>query len=363
MNDTSSVGVNDTDKVDTTSIKCSSCGANMVFDPDSQMLFCSHCGTKQSFKSNDLADELDILSGFETNEQWTDKEVSVFNCDNCGAKIVFNNGETSSFCPFCGTSHVVKSSELAGIKPNGILPFTFSLEKGVDFAKAWAKRRLYAPRKFKKNLSAKNVKGVYTPCFTFDSRTFTVYRATLGDTRTRTVGSGKNRRTETYTVWRTVSGSYEDFFDDVLVTAGTKFDQNRLNKVMPFDTNNSSSFDENFMLGFSAYHYDRDVKDCWDDAKNAIDDQIKKRILSRYSYDVLGSFEASTKHMDVTYKYVMLPVYIGNFSHGKKLYNFYVNGTNGRVSGKSPVSLVKVLLTVLLSVALIGLIGLLIYSS
>ena len=100
MNDTSSVGVNDTDKVDTTSIKCSSCGANMVFDPDSQMLFCSHCGTKQSFKSNDLADELDILSGFETNEQWTDKEVSVFNCDNCGAKIVFNKGENSSFCPF-----------------------------------------------------------------------------------------------------------------------------------------------------------------------------------------------------------------------------------------------------------------------
>ena len=129
------------------------------------------------------------------------------------------------------------------------------------------------------------------------------------------------------------------------------------------DTNNSSSFNENFMLGFSAYHYDIDVKDCWDDAKDAIDDQIKKRILSKYSYDVLGSFETSTKHMDVTYKYVMIPVYIGNFSHGKKLYNFYVNGTNGRVSGKSPVSFVKVLLTVLLSVAVIGLIGLLIYSS
>ena len=68
MSEISSVGVNDADRVDTTSIKCSSCGANMVFDPDSQMLFCSHCGTKQSFKSDDIAEEIDILSGFESNQ-------------------------------------------------------------------------------------------------------------------------------------------------------------------------------------------------------------------------------------------------------------------------------------------------------
>lgn len=345
------------EEVKTSSVKCTGCGANMVFDPDSQMLYCAHCGTKQSFDKGFIADEIDLLSGFTSNESWSEKEVSVFLCDNCGAKSVFQNGETATECPFCGTSHVAKVTELAGIKPNGLLPFSFAIEKGIDFAKVWAKKRFFAPRKFKKNLSAKNVKGVYTPCFTFDSHTFSNYEAQIGKRHYRTVGSGKNRRTESYIVWSYVSGTFESGFDDILITAGNKFDQTKLNKVSPFDTNNSSRYDEKFMLGFSAYHYDKDVKDCWGEAKSIMDAELKNRILSQYSYDVLSYCNVHTTHTDVTYKYVMLPVYVGNFTHNKKLYNFYVNGTTGKVCGKAPVSFLKVALTVLLSVGAICLLG------
>ena len=63
----------------------------------------------------------------------------------------------------------------------------------------------------------------------------------------------------------------------------------------------------------------------------------------------------------VTYKYMLLPVYIGHSKYNGKLYNFYVNGQNGNVAGKSPVSPVKVLFTVLIGLAALAGIGVLLY--
>ena len=343
-------------QVQTSNAKCMACGANMVFDPDSQSLYCSHCGTKQSFKTVFTADEIDLVSGFASNNTYEKDEVNTYVCDNCGAKTVVSVNQTTMECPFCGTSHVTISSELPGVKPNGVLPFSFGIDKGIAFAKTWAKKRLFSPRKFKKNLNTENVKGVYTPCFTFDSHTFSEYSAKIGITRTRVVGSGKNRRTQTYTEWRYVNGKFEWGFDDVLISAGDKIEQKKLDKIRPFETKSSSRYEENFLLGFSAYHYDRDVKDCWDDAKKIIDKQLESLILGQYHYDVLGYINVSTTHTEVTYKYVMLPVYVGNFVHNKKLYNFYVNGTNGKVSGKAPVSFLRVFFTTICSIGLIALI-------
>lgn len=348
-------------RVETELIKCPSCGANMVFDPESQMLYCSHCGTKQSFANDLKAKEIDLLSGFNSERQWSEDETSVFRCDNCGAKVVLSKGETAKTCPFCGTAHVQKTDELAGIKPNGLLPFKFGAEEAKDKAKAWAKKRLFAPKKFKRNISTENVKGVYTPCFTFDSRTTSTYSGRIGTYHTRTVGSGKNRRVETYIVWRNISGQYFHLFDDILITAGSKFNQKQLDKISPYSTGESCSYQENFLLGFMAYHYDKEITDCWNEAKSIIDDVLRKRILNQYTYDVVGYLNVSTKHEGVTYKYVMLPVYIGNFNYNKKLYNFFINGTNGKTYGKTPVSPWKVLFTVLLGLVVVGAIAAAVY--
>ncbi|MBE7086929.1 MAG: hypothetical protein E7369_01345 [Clostridiales bacterium] len=334
--------------------KCPACGANLVFDPDKQMLYCSHCGTKQSISMDLNASELDIRLSLTSNGTWGREEATVFKCDNCGAKVVLQNDKTAINCPFCGTPHVVKTDELAGLKPNALLPFAFGLEKAVEYAKAWAKKRLYAPSKFKKTLSTENVNGVYTPCFTFDSITTSTYYGRIGNRHTRTVGSGKNRRTETYIVWRNISGRHGDSFDDVLITAGSKFDQKKLDKISPYDTNSSKAYEENFLLGFMAYHYDCELQDCWEAAKKRIDVAIKNAILSGYSYDVLDYINVSTDHANVTYKYVMLPVYIGNYKYKKKFYNFFVNGTTGKVWGKTPISALRVIFTVLLGLAVIG---------
>lgn len=334
-------------RVNTETIKCQACGSNMIFDPDSQMLYCEHCETRQSLEEFLPAEEMDFRTALIKGNLWNSEDTVVFHCENCGAEVVLSKNQTADSCPFCGTAHVRSVGELSGIKPNALIPFKFGKDKATEFAKHWARKKLFAPRKFKKSLKAGKVSGVYAPSFTFDCCTTSVYSARLGTRHTRVVGSGKNRRVETYIVYRDVSGTFYDCFDDVLITAGSKFDQKSVNALSPFDTNKSNAYEESYMLGFMAYHYDHEIEDCWGQAKSVIDSELKRRILAQYHYDVVSYFNVSTKHENVTYKYVMLPVYVGNFQYRKKLFNFFVNGSTGKVTGKTPVSPWKVLLAVL----------------
>lgn len=343
-------------KVETESVKCPGCGANMIFDADLQTLYCPHCGSKKEIGATRIATEKDIMEGLSVDSEWKPTETVVFRCDNCGAKVVLTKTETAKICPFCGTAHVQKSEELAGLKPDAVLPFCFGREKALEYGKTWAKKRFFAPRKFKKNLNADNVNGIYTPCFTFDSNTYSYYSGRIGKHHTRVVGSGKNRRTETYTVWRNISGNYADFFDDLAIAAGDKCGQKELDKLSPYDTNSGKEYQEKYLLGFMAYHYDHELSECWNTAKTRMDKVIRQRILRQYDYDVVDYLNVSTKHENVKYKYVMLPVYVGNFTFRQKLYNFFINGTTGKTYGKYPKSGFRIGGLLLIGAAIIGVI-------
>lgn len=347
-------------KKETVTIKCAGCGANMVFDPETQMLKCPHCATVTDFEKSSKVLELDILSAFENAEVWKD-DSSVYRCENCGAVVVLKVGETATGCPYCGTAHVVKSTELAGLKPNAVIPFTVTKETALENSKTWAKKKLFAPTKFKNNLHAEDFRGVYQPSFTFDSQTETIYQARLGTRHTRVVGSGKNRRTETYIVWRTVSGVYSDFFDDVLINADTTYSQSVLNKISPFDNGAIKTYDSEYLTGFMAKRSDRKIEDCWQDAKVCMDQAIKQRVLSRYHYHVVDYFRATTNHSNVTYKYVLLPLYLLNYRYNKKNYSVHVNGNTAKVVGKTPVSALRVLGVVGAVIGMIAIIGLISY--
>jgi hypothetical protein len=77
-------------------------------------------------------------------------------------------------------------------------------------------------------------------------------------------------------------------------------------------------------------------------------------ILDQYAHDRVAYLNVSTTHENLTYKYVMLPVYVGNFNYKQKLFNFFVNGSTGRVNGKTPKSALKIALTVLFIVAIVA---------
>lgn len=83
-------------------------------------------------------------------------------------------------------------------------------------------------------------------------------------------------------------------------------------------------------------------------------DKVRSSILARYHYDTVGYLNMNMSCRNITYKYVLLPLYVGHYSFRKKLYNFFVNGRSGKVTGKAPVSPLRVGIAVLLGIAVVA---------
>ncbi len=342
-------------KNDTAVTKCPACGANMVYLPGENCLYCEHCGTKQEIHSKS-SEEMAFERLLKENNTWAD-ETHVFRCENCGAKEVLDKNEFAKTCSFCGTTNIVETDELSGIKPNAIVPFKLSKDDACGIVKKWARKKLFAPKKFKKSVTPEDVKGVYNPAFSFDTATFSRYNGVLGKYyyRTRRV-NGKTVQ-ERYIKYFNVSGDYSMFFDDVLIQASTIINQKSLNKLQPFNTNDSNEYAQEFLSGFTASQYTKDGISCWEEAKVLIRQKLRSAILSQYTYDVVSSFNVSTECNNITYKYLLLPIYVGHCNWRKKLYNFFVNGFNGKVTGKTPVSPLKVFITVVVGLAVVSALG------
>lgn len=331
--------------------KCPNCGGNMAFDPKKQALVCPFCETSIDFKSDLEVEEKDIETAFALAEKWED--TCVVTCDNCGAKFVMSNEDVAVKCPYCDTSHVRKSAELSGVKPNAIYPFLYTAKEAEINSKKWAKRRIFAPRKFKKNIEADNIHGVYQPFFTFDSDTYSIYQGRLGETKTKTVRTKDGTTTKTYIEWRYVRGTYSHFFNDITISAGQDVSQKVYNKISPFDINTIKVYQKEYLAGFTAKHYEKDLKTCWEESKQVMDNQIRQLILSYEGCDVVDYLNVSTTHHSPTFKYVLMPVYLLNYRYNKKDYRVAINGNTGKVAGKTPISPLRVIIAVLLGLGVL----------
>ncbi len=341
------LNLNESNKRGTVFVKCDNCGANLVFDPATQDLKCLHCGSIKSFEKSSAVSEIFIEKGFNQVDNW-DNYSKHYRCENCGAIVSLATSDTATFCPYCHTSHIVQYEEFDGLKPNAVYPYTIVKESAVSNAKKWAKNRFFAPKSFKKSIKIDNVHGIYEPAFTFDSHTFSTYEGKIGKRCTRVVGSGKNRRTETYIVWRRISGTFDMAFDDVFINASNDFKEKVFDKIMKFNYENIKTYSNNFLTGFMARRHEKSIHSAWDEAKVKMDNRLQKAILSKYHYDVVSYLNVSTIHNNVTYKYVLLPMYQLNYEYKKKRYSIYVNGETGEVTGEAPKSPLKVALTILL---------------
>ncbi len=334
--------------------KCPACGAKMVFSPEKQQLECPYCGCTKEVDFTKTSSEIafeEMLK--QRNDEWGG-ETHVFRCNNCGAKEVIDSTEIAKQCPFCGTTNVAKVDELSGMRPNAVVPFSISAETATGNVVAWAKKKFFAPTAFKKSVKPENVRGTYMPAFTFDTNTFTTYTGRLGKYYTRTVRSGKTVRTVRELRYFNIAGEFCMDFDDVLIQAGKRISQKEVDKIAPFGTGESKVYSSEFLHGFSAQSNEKSGEECWEEARERIFAEIQRRILAKYNYDVVDSFVPRTSCADVTFKYVLLPIYVGHCNWKTKLYNFFVNGENGKVTGKVPTSPWKVALVVLLGLAVVG---------
>lgn len=351
MNNTTENTPNFVDEYDA---KCPSCSASIKFNPANGKLTCPYCGYEEEvaapeLESEQMAHELDFHEAMERGSfNWGEEKKTVI-CDACGAESIYDALEVANVCPYCGSNHVMEVASENALEPNGICPFQVTREQAdVNFQK-WIKGKWFAPNEAKRSAKAEAFHGVYLPYWTFDSNTTSHYSAQYG--RSRTVRD-KDGNTHTVIDWYHTSGIYQEFIDDFLVRATKRYDEGLLRKVEPFNTNGSLAFNKDYLTGYIAERYSIGLDEGWRTAQrgihNHLSSQITSQIMARHATVHVRGLHFSTTHSNITYKYVMLPLWVSSFKYKGKVYQFLVNGQTGKVGGQSPISAVKVTITVLI---------------
>ncbi len=347
-----------TQTVDTlkeTDKKCPSCGGVMNFNPATGGLSCPYCGYEEKIppkeERQEFADELDISTADKLeNCNWGLTTKTVL-CQACGAESIYDALQISAVCPFCGSNQVMEASDKETMAPGGVVPFQVTDRQASELFLKWIKRKWFCPKMAKESAKAKNFNGVYLPYWTFDADTVSEYRADYGKDRI----VNRNNEKKIVTDWYPTRGTYKESIDDELIIGTTNHNQSMLRGLEPFDTAANKKYKPEYIAGFVAERYAIGIKEAWQQAKEAIrgkvDRGIEKFILHHHHADRVRNLEFQTSYHNVTYKYLLLPVWISNYKYQEKVYHFMVNGQTGKVSGKTPISAIKVVITVVAAIA------------
>ncbi len=346
------------DTMKETDRKCPQCGATMDFDPTTGGLYCAYCGYREEIKAENsvgesVASEQDFESAeFTGNCDWGVSQKTV-TCKSCGAVSVYDALEVANECPYCGSNQVMEANDVKTMAPNGVVLFKITAKQAGEKFTSWLSHKWFAPRAAKQSAKAESFKGIYLPYWTFDADTHTEYTAEYGIDRT--VGSGDKKRT--VTDWHRTSGTHDEFIDDQLVAGTGDQNVNMLRQVEPFDTKDNKSYKPEYLAGFLAERYSIGLKDAWEKGKefirNRLRSNIESEVRSRHNADHVRSYNGNTSFSNITYKYLMLPVWLSCFNFNGKTYQFIVNGQTGKVGGKYPISPWRVAIAVLIALIIL----------
>lgn len=350
--------LNIVDTKEETDKKCPQCGGVMDFNPTTGNLKCPYCDYEETIKIEESvpekAEELDLNEAEHVaNRDWGVDTKTVL-CKACGAESIYDALQTSAICPFCGSNQVMEANEEDTIAPGGVVPFQISDKEASERFQKWIGRKWFCPKLAKDSAKPKRFKGIYLPYWTFDTNTFSSYRGEYGIDKTTTDSKGNSHTT---TSWHRTSGNYREFINDELVLASKNHDMSILRKIEPFDTEDNKAYKPEYIAGFVAERYSLGLKDAWTTAMGSIKRKLEKHITTEirndHHADRVRNLNVGTDFQDITYKYLLLPIWVSNFKYNDKVYQFMVNGQTGKVSGKTPISIPKIIITVIAILAIL----------
>ena len=134
-----------------------------------------------------------------------------------------------------------------------------------------------------------------------------------------------------------------------------------LSGIEPFDTEKNVVYKPEYMAGFASERYSVGLSDAWKNAQNEIHRELERdidtKIRREHFADRVTGLHVRTSYHDIKYKYLMLPIWMSTFKYKNKLYHFMVNGQTGKVSGKTPISPIRVAIAIFLGIVAVGLLA------
>ncbi|MFH5802853.1 hypothetical protein [Alienimonas sp. DA493] len=345
---------------------CPTCGAALEFHIGSQGLKCPFCGAEETVEQAEDAavEERDFQAMLtrlrETHDAGSHQydEMREVRCRSCGGTVLFAGTVTGTECPYCATPLQLDAAEQAKsrIALDGVLPFQVSEKQAAKNLKEWVASRWFAPNDFRKRGVRGKFNGVYLPYWTFDSLTFTRYHGQRGEHYWVTVGTGDKKRRVRKTRWYPASGAFERFFDDTLVVASDAVSRGLAEDLEPWPLPKVNPYDQRLLAGFLVRTYDVELEPGFQLADARMRQQLEYDVRRRIGGDEQRISSMDVRHSAVTFKHLLLPVWMLAYRYKGEPHQVLVNAVTGRVTGERPYSWIKITLAVVAGLIACGLI-------
>ena len=341
---------------------CDACGSDMRFDPEAHAMRCAHCGNMELLPPPDpwaraaALREIDIREGLSEDLDGLDpgqvEETQVTQCPNCGARTELDPNVRAATCPFCDTPLVRETVTDRHVKPAALLPFAWTEARAKAAMRDWLGSLWFAPNGLTKYVRAgRPMSGVYVPYWTFDARSDTAYVGQRGDNytvRERAIVNGKPTTVTRVKVrWRRASGRVRLTFDDVLVPAAASLPREMVEGLEPWDLGALEPYRPAMVAGFGAESYTVKLREGLVAARERMERVIAQAVRRDIGGDHQRIDDMRTQLSDVTFKHVLLPIWIAAYRYDGRSFRFVVNARTGKVQGERPYSRWKIALAVI----------------
>jgi DNA-directed RNA polymerase subunit RPC12/RpoP len=323
--------------------KCPSCGAAIHFKPELGKFKCDYCDSE--FSAEELKDmdkikkeDLKDLSG-ENTDSYID--YVNYNCPDCGAEIITDSNTAATFCVYCGNTAIIKNRLSGEFAPKYIIPFKIEKNKAIDAFKRLRKGRPLVPKSFVSEKNIEKITGVYIPFWLYNITVSGTINAKATKVKSWTSGDTHYTKTDYFNVVR--SGNMD--FHRVPVDGSTRFNNEMMNSIEPFDYGKLIDYNHAYLSGFLAEKYDISSDDAFIDAKERTLNSTREEMLNSmvgYSGKTITSNDLKSKYDDL--EYVLLPVWMVNVKYNDKFYLFAMNGESGKFIGDIPLDKKKAIL-------------------
>ncbi len=314
--------------------KCPGCGAKIVFSPDLGKWKCDHCGGEYDLET---LQKYNNASSKENNSQ-VENEVNTdyveYHCKNCGAKIIADEQTAATFCVYCGNTAILKSKLSGKFAPSKIIPFSKTKEEALEAFRSLNKGRPLMPKFFNKKENIEKISGVYIPFWLYDAKSDGKVDSDSRKVTSWTTGNYSHTKTDYYNVSRDVSLNY----NRIPVDASTRFADDIMNTIEPFDYNKMVDYNHAYLSGFLAEKYDVESADAQKIALKRATQSTKDLIMQSMSQYTTNRLKNENITADITNtEYVLLPVWMVNVKYGGEFYTFAMNAQTGEFVGNIPV--------------------------
>jgi DNA-directed RNA polymerase subunit RPC12/RpoP len=337
---------------------CKNCGARLDFDPASRALACPYCGHTETIAPDTLkVQEHDYTLALKNLNNPTGTiagRSSETRCPGCGATVLLEDNIQTATCPFCAT-HLENAPRTAAqslICPESLLPFKIPQRQAIDAFNRWIASRWFAPTNLKQLANLGQLSGVYLPFWTYDSMTYSHYVGQRGDNYWETeyytdARNNQQSRQVLRTRWSYVSGEVDHFFDDILVCASKSLPPKNITHLEPWDIQDLESFKSEYLAGFKTERYVVPLNEGFAAAQEIMAARIRALCEQNIGGDHQNLTAVNTQHVGITYKHILLPLWLAVYRYNNTTYRILVNARTGLVTGDRPYSLAKITATVL----------------